>query len=149
MNLALTIHYFVLITQLYIPFLSQILSCPHCHIPLCCLATFSHRHWPSTIFSQPPRAEAAPMSRTERKGEGEEWEREREKVRDPKTTKTWPATFDRMLEKDSSESRGPRWPLPWRSPRRWLLAPKNGTAPLVGRPVEINLSGTPSFLRLA
>lgn len=64
------------------------------------------------------------------------------------TTKTWPATFDRTLEKDSSESWGPRCLLPWYSPRRWLLAPKNGSAPLLGRPVEINLSGAPSFLNL-
>lgn len=48
------------------------------------------------------------------------------------TTKTWPATFDWKLEKDSSESWGPRWLLLWHSPRRWLLAPKNGSAPFAG-----------------
>lgn len=72
----------------------------------------------------------------------------RESKRRHITKKTWPATFDRALEKDSSESWGPRWLLPWYSPRRWLLAPKNGSAPLLGHPVEINLSGAPSFLSL-
>lgn len=38
-----------------VPFLSQnTLACPHCHMPLGCLATFSHRPLPCAIFSQPP-----------------------------------------------------------------------------------------------
>lgn len=76
-------------------------------------------------------------------------QREREREQEtPHNKKTWPATSDRAVEKDSSESWGPRWLLPWYSPRRWLLSPKNGSAPLLGRPVEINLSGAPSFLSL-
>lgn len=86
------------------------------------------------------------MSQRQRKGEAEEWPRER--VGDATQQKTWPATFDSELEKDSSESWGPRWLLLWHSPRRWLLAPKNGSAHLQGRPVEIHVSGAPSFLSL-
>lgn len=68
------------------PLFVPLFACTHCHIPLCCLATFSHRQFPL----------------------------------------------------QSSHS----------LPRRWLLAPKNGSAPLLGCPVEINLSGAPSFLSL-
>lgn len=128
----------------YIPFLSQtILARPQHHIPLCCLATFSHRHWPSAVFSQPsPREQGQDHVTQGEKRRGSVGKRRHI------TKKTWPATFDRALEKDSSESRGPCWLLPWCSPRRWLLALKNGSAPLLGHPVEINLSGAPSFLGL-
>lgn len=123
-----------------------ILACPHCHIPLCCLATFSHRYSCSAVFSQP--AWWTRPGQCHAGGEKERQKNGQESKRRHTTKKTWPATFDWALEKDSSESWGPRWLLPWYSPRRWLLAPKNGCAALLGHPVEINLSGAPSFLSL-
>lgn len=51
-------------------------------------------------------------------------ERQKNVQETPQNNKTWPATFDRAVEKDSPKSWGPCQLLPWCSPRRWLLTPK-------------------------
>lgn len=101
----------------------------------------------SSLLTASPVHKARSASCRQRKerqknGHGREWKRRHKKK------KTWHATLDREPEKNGSESWGPCWLLLWHSPRRWLLSPKNGCAPLLGRPAEINLSGAPSFLSL-
>lgn len=81
---------------------------------MCCLATFSHGHSPSAVFSQPrwagEQGKGHVIQAEEKKGEIEEWAGESERKRRPitkKQNKNWPVTLDWELEKNISEKLGP------------------------------------------